>query len=146
SIAIIRERVDNSGSPGSRSYQAALAAVIKRLAAVVGVDEQKMADAVKAHQRDPIFQPIDVVEHATDAQVAAVMARRLELPQVVVQEVPVRAYPSGGLGAHMVGYVSEVQKSQLAPEAEYAGMLVGSMVGQAGLEKAYNSRLMGIDG
>jgi penicillin-binding protein 2 len=145
SIAIIRERVENSSNPSARAaYQAALAAAIRRLAGVVGVDEPRLSDIVKSHLRDPIFRPIAVVDHATDAQVAAVMARRLELPEVVVQEVPVRDYPAGGMAAHMFGYVSEITQSQLG--ADVTGLQSGAMVGKTGLEKVYNAGLMGRDG
>ena len=52
------------------------------------------------HRRDPQFTPIPLIEHATFAQVAAVTARKLELPEVVVQQVPTRAYPADDLAAH----------------------------------------------
>jgi penicillin-binding protein 2 len=147
SIAIIRERIENSSNPAARTaYQAALAAALRRLAGVVGVEESRLTDVVRNHKDEPIFRPIALIDHATDAQVAAVMARRLELPAVVVQEVPVRAYPVGGMAAHLVGYVSEVQNQQIQPDAEYAGLQPGAMVGQAGLERVYNTRLMGNDG
>jgi penicillin-binding protein 2 len=132
-IAVIRER--------SRNVNAAIA----KLAAATGVDEPRLQDVMQRHRRDPMFAPIAVIEHASFAQVAAVMARRLELPEVVVQQVPTRAYPGDDLAAHLFGYVSEIQESQL-DRPEYQGMQSGAMVGQAGLEKFYNQRLMGVDG
>lgn len=132
-VALIRER--------SRNVNGAIA----RLAAATGVDEPRLQDVMQRHRRDPLFAPIPVIEHASFAQVAAVMARRLELPEVVVQQVPTRAYPGDDLAAHLFGYVSEIQEAQL-DRPEYAGMQSGAMVGQAGLEKFYNQRLMGADG
>ena len=44
---------------------------------------------------------------------SAVQARQLELPEVVVQQVPTRAYPDDGLAAHLFGYVGEIQDDQL---------------------------------
>jgi len=132
-IAVIRER--------SRNVNEA----IGRVAAATGVDEPRLQDVMQRHRRDPLFAPIPVIEHASFAQVAAVMARRLELPEVVVQQVPTRAYPEDDLAAHLFGYVSEIQESQL-DRPEYAGMQSGAIVGQAGLEKSYNQRLMGADG
>ncbi len=135
-IAIVREQ-----SPNPKN----LSEAVRRLAAATGTDEGRIADVVRRHRGDASFQPIPVIEHATFDQVAAVTARKLELPEVVVQEVPTRSYPQGGFAAHLFGYVSEIQESQLE-RLEYAGLQSGAIVGQAGLEKAYNANLMGKDG
>jgi penicillin-binding protein 2 len=135
-IAIVRERMANPRD---------LSDVVKRLADATGVEQDRIAEIVKRHRTDASFQPIPVVEHATVEQVYAVLARRLELPEIDVQQVPTRRYPEGGFAAHLFGYVSEIQESQLE-RLEYAGLEPGAIVGQAGLEKTYNPRLMGKDG
>jgi penicillin-binding protein 2 len=114
-------------------------------AEAVGTDEALLQDVMARHKRDPLFAPIPIIEHASFAQVAAVRARGLELPEVVVQQVPTRAYPPGGFAAHLFGYVSEIQEAQL-DRPEFAGAASGAIVGQAGLEKVYNAKLMGTDG
>jgi penicillin-binding protein 2 len=135
-IAIVREQ-----SPNPRD----LSDAVRRLAAATGVEEAHLADVVRRHRLEASFRPISVIEHASFEQVAAVMARKLELPEVVVQQVPTRSYPQGGFAAHLFGYVSEVQESQLQ-QVEYAGLTPGAIVGQAGLERTYNANLMGKDG
>jgi penicillin-binding protein 2 len=132
-IAVIRESSTN------------LPAALRTLAAATGVDLARITDAMQRHRGDPLYRPIPVIEHATFAQVAAVTARQLELPEVVVQQVPTRAYPDDELAAHLFGYVSEIQEAQLK-RPEYAGLQPGAIVGQAGLEKVYNTELMGQDG
>jgi penicillin-binding protein 2 len=49
------------------------------------------------------------------------------------------------MAAHLFGYVSEITELQLQ-KPEYAGVEPGTMVGQAGVELAYNKLLMGEDG
>jgi penicillin-binding protein 2 len=115
------------------------------LALATGIDEGAAREEVRRHRRDPLYRPIPLIEHATFAQVAAVTARRLELPEIIVQLVPTRAYPADGLAAHVFGYVSEIQESQL-DRPEFTGLQAGSIVGQAGVEKIYNAVLMGKDG
>jgi penicillin-binding protein 2 len=122
-----------------------LKGAIKRLAAVTQTGEADLSAIVQRRMSDPVFQPIVVIENATDAQVAAVMAQRLELPEVVVEQVPMRTYPEGGIGAHLFGYTGEVQPAQLQ-RAEFSGLNPGAIVGQAGLEQIYNRSLMGTDG
>ena len=117
---------------------------IRLLAAVAGVDETRLREVVDRHRREPSYRPIVVIEDASLGQVAAITARRLdfELPDVVVQACPTRQYPVDGLGAHLFGYVGEVTESQVA-----SGTLQsGDIVGQAGIERAYNRVLMGQDG
>ena len=127
-----------------REHTRDLPRTIRILAAVAGIDEARVSELVDRHRREPAYQPIVVVEDASLAQVAAVTARRLdfELPDVVVERVPTRRYPTDALAAHLFGYVGEVNDAQVQAE----GLRSGAIVGQQGIEKVYNSELMGEDG
>ncbi len=127
-----------------REHSASLDETIRRLAAATGEDAQRIRDTVTRHRGDPSYRPVVVIDDASMAQVAAVLARRtdLELPGVVVERVPTRRYPALGMGAHVLGYVGEVSEAQMASD----GLHAGAVVGQSGVEKAYNTQLMGIDG
>src|SRR5215212_2181948 len=118
---------------------------IHLLSAVAGVDGARMQEVVGRHRNEPQYRPIVVIEDATRAQVAAIMARRLdfELPDVVVQQVPTRQYPTDELAAHVFGYVGEATEAQVAASD---GLKSGDIVGQAGFERAHNPLLMGKDG
>ena len=117
---------------------------IRRLATVVGVREEGIREIVQRHRREPEYRPMAVIQDASLAQVAAVAARRLELPGVVIEEMPARYYPED-LAAHVFGYVGEVTEAQLARQNE-SDLQAGAIVGQAGVEQAYNQLLMGRDG
>lgn len=118
---------------------------IERLARAAGADAAAIAAALERHGRDPSGRPIVVIRDATLAQVAAVAARKLELPGLVVEQVPTRRYPAAAFGAHALGYVGEVTRAQLSMP-RFEGLRSGAVVGQAGVEYAYNDRLMGTDG
>src|SRR5204863_1145498 len=132
SISIVRERTKD------------LNRTIRLLSAVLGLDEAGVRSIVDRHRREPTYRPIMVVQDATLAQVAAVKARRLdfELPDIVVEQVPTRQYPET-MAAHLFGYVGEVSDTQVS---ESEGLKSGDIVGQAGVEKVYNTFLMGEDG
>jgi len=117
---------------------------ITLLSQVLGVQEGSVREIVERHRREPSYRPITIVQDATLAQVAAVTARRLstELPDIVVQQVPTRQYPDT-LGAHMFGYVGEVNDLQVSNADDLKS---GDIVGQSGVEKIYNAMLMGEDG
>src|SRR2546430_2340751 len=131
SISIVREHTKDMNR------------TIRLLAGVLGMDESAVRTIVERHKREPTYRPITIVQDATLAQVAAVTARRLdfELPDVVVEQVPTRRYPET-MGAHLFGYVGEVNDAQVS---ESEGLKSGDIVGQAGIEKVYNAYLMGED-
>jgi penicillin-binding protein 2 len=118
---------------------------LRLLAQVTGVDEAVLRETVSRKRREPSYRPIVLIENATMEQVIAVRLRRYELVGINYQQVPARKYPASDLAAHLFGYVSEINDAQLA-RAEYAGLEPGAMVGQAGVEQAYNKLLMGSDG
>jgi len=133
SISIVREHTKD------------LNRTVRLLASVLGIDEPRVREVVDRHRREPSYRPITIVQDATLAQVAAVTARRLdfELPDVVVEEVPTRQYPTDAMAAHLFGYVGEVNETQVARDDE---LRRGDIVGQSGIEKTYNALLMGEDG
>ena len=115
------------------------------LAQATNTDEAQLRETVERRRRDPPYRPIVLIENASLEQYIAVSARRWELPGIVPQEVPSRKYPGSDLAAHLFGYVGEIQESQLQ-RADYEGIEPGTIVGQAGIELAYNKVLMGTDG
>jgi penicillin-binding protein 2 len=131
-ISLVREQIKD------------LDAAIRQLAAIARIPEKDIREAVNRRRREPIFRPIEIVEDASIEQLARIAAHRLELPGVVIEPVPTRHYPDA-MGAHLFGYVGEVTEVQLARD-EYANLQSGAIVGQAGIEQAYNRHLMGRDG
>src|SRR6478736_1964648 len=55
---------------------------IQLLASLLGFEERGVREIVDRHRREPTYRPITIVQDATLQQVAAVTARRLELPDV----------------------------------------------------------------
>ncbi len=117
---------------------------IRVLAAVARLEEQRVREIVDRAKALPSYRPIVVIQDATQSQVAAILARRLdfELPDVVVEEVPTRRYPTDAMAAQVFGYVGEATDVQLAAD----DLTPGAIVGQAGVERTHNRELMGTDG
>jgi penicillin-binding protein 2 len=133
SISIVREHTKD------------LDRTITLLAEVLDADPAELRQIVDRSRRQPAFRPITIVHDATLAQVAAVTARRLdfELPDVVVERVPTRRYPTNAMAAHLFGYVGEATESQIAQDERIRS---GDIVGQSGIEKVYDRLLSGEDG
>ncbi len=126
-----------------REHTRDLDRTVRLLAAVAGVDVRTVKQIVDRHRTEPSYRPIVIIDDASLAQVAAITARRLdfELPDVVVEEVPTRRYPTDAMAAHLFGYVGEASEAQMGD-----GVSNGSIVGQSGIERVYNKLLMGEDG
>src|SRR5687767_10192044 len=115
---------------------------ISTASAVLGIDRVKLQLLVNRHRREPSYQPIVIVEDATLDQVAAVEVREYELPELAIEKVPTRKYPTDALAAHLFGYVGEADEAQVRD----SGVSRGAIVGKHGVEKVYNALLMGADG
>jgi penicillin-binding protein 2 len=125
-----------------REHTTDLDATIRRLSQVASLDPKYVQEVVNRHRREPTYRPIVIVDDASLPQVAAVLARKAEMPDVQVAEVPTRQYPADSFASHLFGYVGEVSEGQV----ESDGLHSGAIVGQAGVEKTYNKLLMGEDG
>ena len=132
-ISLVRERV--------RDLDEALAL----LARVTDVDPQSVYDVIERNPGVPVHRPLVIIRDASLAQVAAVTARRVELPGVLVEQLPTRHYPSSTMASHLFGYVGEVTDAQLRAAAD-PRVRSGAVVGQSGVEQRYNGLLMGVDG
>jgi penicillin-binding protein 2 len=116
--------------------------VVARLATTLGMGEATLRERLA--RRQP-YRPVVVKTDATLDDVAALEARRRELPEVTVEVVPLRSYPLASAAAHALGRVGEISERQLQLP-EFRGLAQGSLVGQAGIEARYNRELMGKDG
>jgi penicillin-binding protein 2 len=116
--------------------------VVARLASALGMGESAIRERIA--RRQP-FRPVVVKADATLADIAVLEARRLELPEVSVEVVPLRSYPLASAAAHALGRVGEISERQLQLP-EFKGLQPGALVGQAGIESRYNRELMGKDG
>jgi penicillin-binding protein 2 len=115
---------------------------IQVLAQALGLDEASIHEIVDRHRHEPTYRPITIVQDASLAQVAAISAHRLDLPDVDILPVPTRSYREL-MAAHLLGYVGEVNDAQVS---EDSSLKSGDIVGQMGIEKTYNALLMGEDG
>jgi penicillin-binding protein 2 len=117
--------------------------ISRSLASLLKLDEMEIRQ--KLEKPRAAYQPVTIKPKATFEDVAAVEARRLEMPEVSVEVVPVRSYPQAQSAAHVVGRVGEVTDRQLRQPA-FADFEPGRVVGQSGLEALYNDDLTGADG
>jgi penicillin-binding protein 2 len=116
-------------------------ATLGRLAALMQIPFAELQDAVARVSPDSIL-PVRVRRGLSMNDVAKVEEWKLELPGVIVEVEPQRAYPTSRFAAHLLGYVREASDEQLR-QGRYRR---GDMVGQTGLERLLDEYLRGKDG
>jgi len=116
-------------------------ATLGRLASLLQIPFADLQEAVTRVSPDSIL-PVRVRRGLSMNDVARVEEWKLELPGVIVEVEPQRAYPNSRFAAHLLGYVREASDEQLK-QGRYRR---GDMVGQSGLERLLDEFLRGKDG
>jgi penicillin-binding protein 2 len=107
------------------------------------------ANEVRARVRHfaalPQYQPIFLKEDITPDELSFIEAHRNELPELDTIMAHRRLYPRNGFMAHLIGYVGEVTEDMLN-QPQFELYSPGDVVGISGVERQYNSVLMGQNG
>jgi penicillin-binding protein 2 len=115
----------------------------------LGLDEQKrLEDRIANLKKDEgprKRQQILLKEDISRDAVANLATHEAELPAVQVVPVPVRYYPFSEVGAHVLGYMAEVDGDKLA-QLRASGYIEGDRIGATGVERAWESYLRGTRG
>ncbi|ROR91659.1 penicillin-binding protein 2 [Nocardioides aurantiacus] len=133
---------------------------LDRLAGVVKVERatidarmvvcgQSGAEAGSCWNGSP-YQPVPVARDVPQQVAVKLLERTEEFPAVLAQQESVRAYPNpfGVNGAHVLGYLSPITGGELEEAEKESDTSVNgaSVVGRAGVEKAYDRYLRGTPG
>jgi penicillin-binding protein 2 len=142
-LALVADRqrlVDDAG----RLRDAEAERVVGRLALLLDLDVEVVLDRINDRRYSP-FRPVPVAIDVGEAVLLTVRQNQELFRGVGTDTIPVREYPEGELAAHLVGYLGQVSREELADPAfaEYRG---GDLVGRGGLEQAYESDLRGRGG
>ena len=106
------------------------------------------ADELGSRLDDPryyVFSPIPVAIDVPRRIAYYIKEHKTDFPGVDVLQVPVRRYPSGSVGAHVLGYLGQVSKDKLK-DPGFADYEPGDLVGVSGVESYYERDLAGTQG
>jgi penicillin-binding protein 2 len=87
--------------------------------------------------------PVRISRDLSRTAFIALAEKADQLPGVEIRAESSRYYPSGNLGAHVLGYISEATAADLKANPDYP---VGMLVGQMGIERMENAKLEGVWG
>ena len=123
-------------------FEARKDSVVEKLTSILqdstGVIEKRLKQGGNS------FTALKVRDDLSMAQVTEIEEMKLKLPGVSVRVEPKRYYPSSASLAHVLGYLSEASKTDIE---EYKSQVKsGDWVGKRGIEKKYQSELLGTNG
>ncbi|MGE5587452.1 MAG: penicillin-binding protein 2 [Clostridia bacterium] len=118
-------------------------ATVARLAPILGVSPEAIREKLAAPRRP--FEPIRLMTDADPAVVTAIGERRTDLPGVVIAEIPVRSYVHGDFASHLIGFIREIDSSELKSYRD-KGYRPGDLIGKVGVERTFEEYLRGVDG
>ncbi|MBV9042817.1 MAG: penicillin-binding protein 2 [Acidimicrobiia bacterium] len=128
--------VVNREELGSRSAE-----VIPRLAQVL----KMQASDVQKHLDDKRYSPFKPIPVATDVPKETIIFLREhqgDFPGISGIQLTERYYPYGPLAAHLLGWVGEINGTELAANKK-KGYKEGDSIGKSGIEKVYEDDLRG---
>jgi len=118
------------------------ARTLEVLAALIDADANHLSERVGEPRGRRRFQRVNVAADLDYDQRVRVESHLFGLPGVVTDVQPRRHYLAGDVAAHVLGYLGEIQREQLATR-DYADYRSGEFVGQAGIEALQQSVLRG---
>lgn len=118
------------------------AAVIEKLAAVLGITKESIEKALNASWVQPdYFVPIKTISES-DTELRAKLG---QIPGVQRKNVEARVYPFGEAAAHLIGYVGAITVEELEKQ-EPGTYSANDVIGKRGLEQVLEKRLKGEQG
>jgi penicillin-binding protein 2 len=112
-----------------------------RLAQILEIPQAEIEKTLQESAFNP-SSLIRIARNLNEAQVTALREYENELPDVEINTEAVRYYPYGKELAHILGYTREITAEQLEKK-KAQGYRLGDVMGQMGIEKAYEKLLRG---
>ncbi len=138
-------------APAVDGGPASLNEIWNKLVSLSGMSQEERARheerllALRQKGGSKVEQQVLLMEDVSRDGIATLMTHASELPGVHVVPVSVRYYPHGSVGAHVLGYMREVDSDMLV-ELRKQGYAEGDRLGASGVERAWESYLRGSRG
>ncbi len=96
-------------------------------------------------QRYSKYMPIVVSEEVSQKTIAYLEENSSDFPGIYIDAEYLREYPKGELFSHILGYIRTISDESLKEYEKY-GYDINDIIGQDGVEKAFELELKGTDG
>ncbi|HEY7421160.1 MAG TPA: penicillin-binding transpeptidase domain-containing protein [Gaiellaceae bacterium] len=113
---------------------------LQRLSRLTGTPTSLLLGRLRSSVLHSPFAPAVVIQNPSTALTNYLQERSERFPGFKVGVEDVRSYPKGAFGSEFLGLLGQISKQELKSHA-YKGAEPGEVVGQSGVEAAYDSLL-----
>ena len=117
----------------------------ENLGRLIGLDPGHVMEKLAGESFRYGFRPIPIKKNLSREELAVMEASFFNLPGVTIQVKPRRHYVNNEFAAHLIGYLGEISDRQLR-SGQYPDAKPGDLIGQFGVERAWQKELQGIRG
>ena len=122
-----------------------LPTTLRRVAGLIDSPPESLVEALGRPRGRERFAALPVAHDLSWRSIARVESRLWALEGVLTQASPVRSYPYGSSAAHVLGWLGEIDKKELA-DRRFQGYRVGDVIGREGVERLRDRELRGRTG
>jgi len=115
---------------------------VDKVAGLIDVPMEELWDRIEKNGGNMFYKPLVLRENLTRNQVAAIEANKFDLPGIIIDVEPRRHYIHEKTGAHLLGYLGEINKKEL-DSGRHPDVYSGDSIGRYGVEKSFESLLHG---
>jgi len=121
---------------------------IGKLAKILGMEVKSIEAILKKNSNQAKYRPIIIKKNISFDELAQIESQNADLPGISVDTFISREYKDKEIGAHLLGYISEISQSQLPKlrERDRMDYRLGDFIGQFGIEEQLDRFLRGENG
>lgn len=115
---------------------------LERLAELTGDSYEDLTATIKKAGRAAFYKPLVLKRDITRDLLAVIEAHQFDLPGIHIDIEPTRNYIHKKTAAHLIGYLGEINKEELA-SGKFPNVRSGDSIGRYGVEKSFEADLQG---
>lgn len=121
---------------------------LAKLAKILSTDVAGIEAIMKKNSNQARYRPIIIKKNITFEELAQIETLNADLPGISVDTFISREYRDKDIGAHLLGYISEISQVQLPKlrERDKTEYRLGDFIGQFGIEEQLDKYLRGENG
>jgi len=115
---------------------------IEKLAGYIKVPKEEMMGIVSRNRGLLSYKPVLLKSNIGREALAAIEVHMFDLPGILVDIRPMRNYIHPESASHLIGYLSQISSAELK-SGKYSSARAGDFIGKFGIEKTFESFLLG---
>ena len=121
---------------------------LEKLSSILGMSVDSIKKVLTKNRDQARYRPILIKKNISLKEVSVIETENNKMPGVQVMTFISREYRDKEIGAHLLGYISEINRKQLPKYRKRDGYYykLGDFIGQAGIEEKFDLSLRGRDG